>query len=73
MDKKIILVDMDGVIANFSLHIYTQMKTRYPEYTITHPDFQSTHYFSKQHPEYQEEILAMYREKGFFENIPPIP
>lgn len=69
-----ILVDQDGVLANFDLAFY--QKWQASDYASEFPPIEyadrNTFYVAHQYPnEYRNIIYEMITEKGFFENLPP--
>lgn len=71
--KKIILVDMDGVLANFESAFLKAWKRRYPEELAIELENRTTIGVSQQYPQYlRNNIQKVINTRGFFRNIPPI-
>ncbi|HEX3568826.1 MAG TPA: hypothetical protein VHT70_04085 [Candidatus Saccharimonadales bacterium] len=63
-----VLVDMDGVLADFDQRILDQLADRHPHIPITAT--RSNFYVSDDYPEHAELIRAMSDEEGFFRSLP---
>lgn len=69
----LILVDMDGVVADFDLHTSILLTNRHPE-VVQHPlDQRQQFYFEDDYPEHKEKIQAITCGQGFFANLPMVP
>ncbi len=69
----IILVDMDGVIADFEKGLLETYKNRYPNKYFVSLDQRTSFYVKEQYPdELQPLIEEIYLAKGFFLGLPPI-
>lgn len=69
-DRPIVLVDMDGVLADFDAGIEREL-------AVEHPDMapfssRATFYVRDTYPEHQEKIEAIHNAEGFFRNLPVI-
>ncbi len=67
-----VLFDQDGVLADLYYRAYKTLKERHPDFILKDRTEQRDHYISREYPQYAEEIYAIYKEKGFFRNLPPI-
>ena len=63
-----VLVDMDGVIADFDKEVELRLKNRYPEIQIT--ETRKKFYISDDYPEHSLLIRSISDEQGFFETLP---
>jgi len=70
---KIVLLDMDGVIADISGGFERDWESAYPDKKLTPRDERKEYFLEKMHPEYNNLIQEMFLKKGFFYNLPPIP
>ena len=69
----ILLVDMDGVLADYYGHFCTVFKALHPEVEIIPESHLSNFYIEDAYPpQYKDEIRRITCEKGFFEGIPPV-
>jgi 5'-nucleotidase len=68
--KPIILIDMDGVLADFDTEIATRVKNRHPHIALL--ETRDNFYFSEAYPEYKTLIRAISNEAGFFNSLPLI-
>lgn len=66
----VVLVDMDGVLANFNDEILSRIAERHPDIPLLehHPSF----YISDDYPEHSELFKKVSCEPGFFEALPLI-
>ncbi len=70
---KVILVDMDGVLADFAQHLTARIADAFPELTIVDPKTVDTFELKDAYPApYRERINDLMHEPGFFAGIPPI-
>lgn len=73
-EAPVILVDMDGVLADFDRHFITVWKNRYPDRPAldqsrrTH--FRIVEEFEQQ---YRPDIYALFEEPGFYLDLPVMP
>ncbi len=73
MDKKIILVDQDNVIADQFGLFHSRLKERMPNIYATYSGKDSHFQFEKNFaPEFAEDIWAIRREEGFFSALTPV-
>ena len=68
--KPVILIDMDGVLADFDAEIIRRVKDRHPYITLL--DTRDNFYFSEDYPEYKTIIRGIANEPGFFDSLPLI-
>lgn len=69
----IVLVDMDGVIADVEEGFYNSWRNRYPERIGIPPKDRTTHKPQDQYPkEYFREVRALFEEKGFYSGVPEV-
>lgn len=69
-----ILVDMDGVLADFEGRFLEIWRAQYPDKEFIHKEQRTTPYLIDQYPpEYRDLILRIYLTPGFFRSLPPIP
>jgi 5'-nucleotidase len=64
----VVLVDMDGVLADFDSEIIARLKSKYPHVPILKE--RVNHYISKDYQEHEELVKALCDEEGFFESLP---
>lgn len=68
-----ILIDMDGVIADFELGFLQSWRTRHPGTFYVPLEGRSTFYVKDNYPEDLKDLVnEIYWETGFFRNLPPI-
>jgi 5'-nucleotidase len=65
-----VLVDMDGVLADFDAGTISRLKSKYPDIPIL--EKRVNHYISKDYKEHEELVRAIGEEPGFFESLPLI-
>lgn len=71
--KKVILVDMDGVLANFELGFLTAWRDRFPHEPFIPLADRNTFYLHEQYGEERQRMVrSITREPGFFHSLPPI-
>lgn len=68
--KPVILIDMDGVLADFDTEISTRVKNRHPHIALL--ETRDNFYFSDEYPEYKTLIRDISNEAGFFDSLPLI-
>src|SRR5258706_16109929 len=69
-----ILVDMDGVLADFETAFLTQWKQRHPEKPYISLEERSTFYLHEQYPlELRDLVPEIYCAPNFFRSLAPIP
>jgi 5'-nucleotidase len=72
-EKKILLVDMDGVKADYYKGFCIEWAKRFPDRPIVPASELKTFYLENAYPkEWEQDILAITRGKGFFLNLPLI-
>jgi 5'-nucleotidase len=66
-----ILVDQDGVIADFEAGFYDEWQRKFPHFEATRPRmrFELSEVFPA---EYHDDVGAIYRAPGFFAGLPPV-
>lgn len=70
---QIILVDMDGVIADQHLGFLNILQTKYPEIFATYKGVDTEYEFERNFPEEHHAFIKSLREQeGFFRNLPPV-
>jgi 5'-nucleotidase len=74
--KKIILVDMDGVLADFEQYALDRWKERYPMLPFIPIEYRMEHNIRTDYdhldPSYGQLMNNIIQEVGFFENLKPI-
>jgi 5'-nucleotidase len=69
-----ILVDMDGVLADFEGHLMTQWRSLYPNSFHMRPEERKDFYISDYFPEEErQKVLDLMYAREFFANLPTIP
>ena len=69
----IILVDMDGVLADFEQGFVNIWKVKHPDLPYISPEKRTTFYTYKQYPKEQRPLTQeIVRASGFFASLPPI-
>ncbi len=69
-----ILVDQDGVLADFENGFLNAWKQKFPERPFVPIEERKTFSIRRDYPEeYSEDIYKIYTAKGFIENLPLIP
>lgn len=66
-----VLVDMDGVIADFDGRVRSIMADEHPHIELVEP--QQNFYVADDYPEHRELVRAVSRRQGFFESLPVMP
>lgn len=73
-EKPILLIDMDGVIADYYGHFISIWKKTYPDRVALKASELKGFYFEDSYPaEYTSDIRNITTDIGFFENLPPVP
>jgi len=68
-----ILVDMDGVVANFEKGVLDTYRNRHPDKSFVPLEQRTSFYVKEQYPnELQPLVEEIYLAKGFYLNLPPI-
>ncbi|XP_061191131.1 5'(3')-deoxyribonucleotidase, mitochondrial-like [Saccostrea echinata] len=74
--KLLVLVDLDGVMADFEGHFLTKWKQKYPDEPFVALEDRRTFYLADQYETLKEGLKPMvksvYESKGFFRDLPPI-
>lgn len=71
MEKcRIVLTDMDGVLADFDGEVIRRMRKKHPDIPIL--DSRQKFYISDDYPEYSNIVRQLSDEPGFFESLPCI-
>jgi len=74
MTNKIILIDMDGVLADFERGFLEAYTAKYPQRESISLENRTTFYIREQYPkQYAKDVEAIYLAPGFIRNLPPIP
>lgn len=69
-----ILIDMDGVIADFEGDFLRRWKELHPDKPFIPLEERKGFYVREQYPkEFREHISDIYHAPGFYQNLPPIP
>ncbi|MBD3253412.1 5'-3'-deoxyribonucleotidase [Candidatus Pacearchaeota archaeon] len=70
----IILVDMDGVIADFETGLLNRFKETHPDKQYVPLEKRTNFYVDEDYPEEMRNLLReIYRGKGFYFSLPPVP
>lgn len=73
MNKKTILVDMDGVLANFEKGFLEEWTKKFPNHPHIPIEKRRTFYLSEDYPrELEKEIDSIFSAPGFFQNLSTI-
>ena len=74
MNKKIILVDIDGVLADFEGRFLEEWRKKFPNHPHVPLEKRQTFYLEEDYPDgLTKEIDSIFSAQGFFENLDPIP
>jgi len=72
-NKKIILVDMDGVLADLEGAFLTQYRAKFPQHFFLPVEKRRQFYIHNEYPEeLSEDIRSIYGAPGFFQHLPMI-
>lgn len=66
--EKTVLVDMDGVKAQFDTHVINQLVERYPDLVLL--PRRENFYVGQDYPEHAETVMEIIRQPGFFRTLP---
>jgi len=70
----LILLDQDGVLADFEHAFLDAWRQRYPHIPpVEYEDRKSFHILEDYPPELRDRAEAIYTEPGFIRNLPPVP
>lgn len=70
MNKKIILVDMDGVLADFEGRFLENWRKKFPNHPIIPLAERETFYLEEDYPDgLKKDIESIFRAPGFFQNL----
>ena len=70
--SKIVLVDMDNVIVDFSKQFHSVWKMTHPDKKMAHPDTWNLFELERMYPLWEKEIEDLMHLEGFFLNMKPI-
>ena len=74
MEIKRIIVDLDGVAADFESGFYQVWTRLYPGRFVIPPEQRTTFKLLDQYPEeHHPDMVALYTAAGFIRNLPPMP
>lgn len=74
MNKKIILVDMDGVLADFETRFLEDFRKKFPHHPYVPLGKREMFYLEENYPEgLEKDIETVFSTPGFFENLDIIP
>ena len=74
MNKKIILVDMDGVLTDFEGRFLQEWKKKFPHHPHVPLEKRETFYLEENYPDgLKKDIENIFSAPGFFENLDKIP
>ena len=74
MEKQVVLVDMDGVLANYEKGFLDIWRKRFPDAVWKPLETRTTFQIEDDYPEWHRaKIWDIFLEKGFFRNLEPIP
>lgn len=74
MNKKIILVDMDGVLADFEARFLEEWKKKFPNHPHVPLEEREVFYLEEDYPDgLKKDIESVFSARGFFENLDIIP
>ncbi|MBN2107055.1 MAG: 5'-3'-deoxyribonucleotidase [Deltaproteobacteria bacterium] len=69
----IILVDMDGVLADFDRHFMVVWSARYPDRPALDQSRRTSFYIKDEFKsEYRQDIQSIFEEPGFYLDLPPV-
>lgn len=70
----LVLVDMDGVLADFEGHLMAEWRARYPNTFDLAREDRTTFYLSRQFPkEHRQKLFDIMYSQQFFASLPAIP
>ena len=70
----IILIDQDGVLADFERGFIQAWRQRYPELTLVPYENRKSFYIREDYPpQWRDQAQALYTAPGFIRNLPPVP
>src|SRR5215475_13489473 len=69
----IILVDLDGVLADFELGFLNKWQSKYPHHSFVSLEERRTFYLSAEYPpEFAHSVREIYCAPNFYRDLPPI-
>lgn len=68
----LILVDQDGVIANFDARLVELLAERHPEIEVLPLEEKRAFYLEDEYPDHRQKVIDIYTQEGFFLSLPPI-
>ncbi len=70
MNKKIILIDMDGVLADFEARFIQDWKKKFPHHPYVPLEERETFYLEESYPDgLKKDIESIFSAPGFFQNL----
>jgi len=74
MNKKIILIDMDGVLADFEKGFLKEWRKKFPHHPHVPVEERKTFNLMESYPSgLKKDVESIYRTPGFFQYLPEIP
>lgn len=68
----LILIDQDGVLADFEAGVNERWQQQFGENLPILPNERKNFYLADDLPQYREQIYEIFSSEGFFANLPPI-
>jgi len=66
MEDKVVLVDMDGVLANFDAEVLRQLRLRLPDLPLVP---RKNFFIAEGYPQYSDLVRGIMYERGFFRRL----
>lgn len=63
-----VLIDMDGVIADFDTEVLARISKRYPDILLL--EDRENFYISEDYPAHRDKFIKLFNEPGLFESLP---